>query len=275
MPQQDFNTFTYLSLENFVKIKNKWNIINYCCENKCVNKNKPTGNCIKGKGFANLTNDEDIKYINCLDGLGDNDEFVFFSSGNQFKNPKDAVKYSLFYFEIKLTIQFGMKIDLFFGLGTKDWPILMNISFLLNAFVHYQSQNKFKMIKLTPTFSFDNNDTFGCGLVYPPTNKSNEFPYVFYTQNGKQIGKALSLKGFNTDYYEPAIVQNSFSLETNFGNDLNSKPFKYDITKHAVLKEFYADSDVLEYSVNELPEISRLRAMLKGLSALYLKYRNP
>ena len=39
------------------------------------------------------------------------------------------------------------------------------------------------------TFSWNNNDIFGCGLVYPPTNISNEFPYVFFTQNGKQIGK--------------------------------------------------------------------------------------
>nr|CAD2188373.1 unnamed protein product [Meloidogyne enterolobii] len=38
------------------------------------------------------------------------------------------------------------------------------------------------------TFSFNNNDIFGCGLVYPPTNRTNEFPYVFFTQNGKQIG---------------------------------------------------------------------------------------
>jgi len=39
---------------------------------------------------------------------------------------------------------------------------------------------------------FNNNDIYGCGLVYPPTNKLNEeFPYVFFTQNGKQIGKYL------------------------------------------------------------------------------------
>jgi len=40
---------------------------------------------------------------------------------------------------------------------------------------------------------FNDNDIYGCGLVYPPTNKLNEgeFPYVFITQNGKQIGKYL------------------------------------------------------------------------------------
>ena len=39
------------------------------------------------------------------------------------------------------------------------------------------------------TYSFKNDDIFGCGLVYPPINRSNEFPYIFFTQNGKQIGK--------------------------------------------------------------------------------------
>ncbi|CAK5052403.1 unnamed protein product [Meloidogyne enterolobii] len=43
------------------------------------------------------------------------------------------------------------------------------------------------------TYSFDNNDIFGCGLVYPPTKKltEGEFPYIFFTQNGKQIGKYI------------------------------------------------------------------------------------
>nr|CAD2150453.1 unnamed protein product [Meloidogyne enterolobii] len=87
---------------------------------------------------------------------------------------------------------------------------------------------------------FNNNDIYGCGLVYPPTNKLNEgeFPYVFITQNGKQIGKGLLLKD-NFDSYKPGVLLKCCSTETNFGNDLESKPFKYDISKHLVLKEFY------------------------------------
>nr|CAD2174151.1 unnamed protein product [Meloidogyne enterolobii] len=86
--------------------------------------------------------------------------------------------------------------------------------------------------------SFNNNDIFGCGLVYPPTNMSNEFPYVFFTQNGKQIGKGVLLKD-NSDSYKPYVLLLCCSVEANFGNNLETKPFKYDISKHLILKEFY------------------------------------
>jgi len=37
-------------------------------------------------------------------------------------------------------------------------------------------------------YSWKNGDIFGCGLVYPPT-KIDEFPYIFFTQNGQIIGR--------------------------------------------------------------------------------------
>ena len=112
---------------------------------------------------------------------------------------------------------------------------------------------KDKAFKL-PKLYFTNNDIFGCGLVFPPNNKINkEFPYIFFTQNGKQIGKyliknilqkilfkgkALLVKdNFNT--YKPFVWLMCCSVEANFGNDLETKPFKYDISNHFILKEFY------------------------------------
>nr|CAD2193218.1 unnamed protein product [Meloidogyne enterolobii] len=87
--------------------------------------------------------------------------------------------------------------------------------------------------------NFNNNDIFGCGLVYPPSNKINyKFPYIFFTQNGKQIGKGILLKE-NFDSYKPYVELVCCSGETNFGNDLETKPFKYDISKHLIIKEFY------------------------------------
>ena len=35
-----------------------------------------------------------------------------------------------------------------------------------------------------PIFSWNNNDVFGYGLVYPYEN----FPYIFFTKNGRQLG---------------------------------------------------------------------------------------
>nr|CAD2174147.1 unnamed protein product [Meloidogyne enterolobii] len=97
---------------------------------------------------------------------------------------------------------------------------------------------KDKAFKL-PKLYFTNNDIFGCGLVFPPNNKINkEFPYIFFTQNGKQIGKGILSKD-NLGSYKPFVHLVYCSIEANFGNDLKTKPFKYDISNHFILKEFY------------------------------------
>ncbi|CAK5075801.1 unnamed protein product [Meloidogyne enterolobii] len=95
-------------------------------------------------------------------------------------------------------------------------------------------------IKLPESFSWNDGDVFGCGVVYPPT-RVNKLPYVFFTQNGKQIGKGLLLKGKKQDNYDPSVVLERYHLEANFGNDLKNKPFIYDISKHSVIDEFYDD----------------------------------
>ncbi|CAK5052252.1 unnamed protein product [Meloidogyne enterolobii] len=87
--------------------------------------------------------------------------------------------------------------------------------------------------------NFNNNDIFGCGLVYPPSNKINyKFPYIFFTQNGKQIGKGI-LSSKNSNSYKPYVWFKCCSVEANFGNNLETKPFKYDYLKHLILEEFY------------------------------------
>jgi len=40
----------------------------------------------------------------------------------------------------------------------------------------------------------------------------------------------------------PTILLGRCSVETNFGNNLESKPFIYDISKNSVPDEFYEDS---------------------------------
>jgi len=51
-------------------------------------------------------------------------------------------------------------------------------------------------------------------------------------------GKGVLLKD-NFDSYKPRVYLDCCSVEANFGNNLESKPFKYDISKHEILKEFY------------------------------------
>nr|CAD2125989.1 unnamed protein product [Meloidogyne enterolobii] len=218
---------------NFVEIKYKWKYIDEitkCCENNCINTNKPNGNCIEGNGFVNLISDEYIRYYNCVEGKG-KDIDVIVHAENSFKNPQDSFNYSLFYFEIKCKME--RELDncwMVIGVvnNTKCFRFVAKKCVIIN-----EKDEEFKL----STFSWNDNDVFGCGLVYLPTIV-NEFPYIFFTQNGKQIGKAVLLKD-NFDYYFPYVVLRCCSVETNFGNNLGTKPFVYDISKHFVCKEFY------------------------------------
>uniref|UniRef100_A0A1I8BK53 B30.2/SPRY domain-containing protein n=1 Tax=Meloidogyne hapla TaxID=6305 RepID=A0A1I8BK53_MELHA len=251
----------------FIQIKNKWEDIDdvgyYCCENDCINNEKPYGNCIEGNGYINLINDENIKYINCEEGKGYIEVFNFIKfrfsgknqlsiilANNEFKQTLEfCFNYSLFYFEIKSKIEGEDKNEnqLDIALANYDDIIQLQIN---NSFIFYYVNKEPKKFKLTQTFSWNNGDIFGCGIVYPPTNKINELPYVFFTQNGKQIGKAILLKdSFN--FYKPCISLKCCSVETNFGNDLINKPFCYGISKHFVLEEFYDDSDIYVSDVEE------------------------
>nr|CAD2174173.1 unnamed protein product [Meloidogyne enterolobii] len=204
---------------NFVKIGNKWKEIEYnCCYRNCINTNYPTDKCVKGYGFVNIINDENIKYINCLMWKGC-DQYVRICGENSFKKPLNCLNYSLHYFEVKCIFE-RKKSEVDMIIGFKN----------CNAYDYTE-------FKTQPSKSWNNKDIFGCGLVYPPTNKLNEgeFPYIFLTQNGKQIEK-VTLEKDNFDSYKPYVKLLCCSVETNFGNDLESNPFIYDISKHLILK---------------------------------------
>nr|CAD2183539.1 unnamed protein product [Meloidogyne enterolobii] len=221
----------------FVKIKNKWKEIDSrytrCCSKNCINTNKPIGNCIEGYGFVNIIDDENIKYL-----LGKRyyDNFVRVCAKNPFKNPRNYFNYSLYYFEIKCKFEKelnGSESDMNIGLEncSKTNYIFYRAK---DCVIYNEKDDAFK----PSTFSWNNNDIFGCGLVYPPTNISNEFLYVFFTQNGKQIDKGILFKN-NFDSYKPYVKLYRCSVEANFGSNLELKPFKYDISKHTILKEFF------------------------------------
>uniref|UniRef100_A0A1I8C2H0 SPRY domain-containing protein n=1 Tax=Meloidogyne hapla TaxID=6305 RepID=A0A1I8C2H0_MELHA len=197
--------------KSFVQIKNKWKYIDEdynCCDNKCINTNTPFGVCFRGNGFINLINNENIKYIKCEDKEGENNS--------------------------------NKRNEMNFGLRSNKYEIVLD---LWHPLIIYRKHIDMQF-DLPTSFTFNYGDVFGCGLIYPPTNKMAEhFPYVFFTQNGVKIGKALLLKDGNDEFYRPFIYVECCSVETNFGNNLENKRFCYDITKHSVLQEFYDDSD--------------------------------
>nr|CAD2171651.1 unnamed protein product [Meloidogyne enterolobii] len=193
---------------DFVQIKNKWKEIDtgysYCCENKCINTNNPAGSCIKGNGFVNLISDENIKYIL---GKGGCNRDVKVYAENLFKKPQNCFKHCLYYFEIKCIFE-GELVN-----SERIWMNIGLINLNTNKYIFYSAKSakiyneKDEEFKLS-TSSFNNNDIFGCGLVYHPTNKMNEFPYVFFTRDGKQIGKGMLIKE-NFDSYKPCVWLNT------------------------------------------------------------------
>nr|CAD2125586.1 unnamed protein product [Meloidogyne enterolobii] len=226
----------------FVQIKNEWvEATDDCCANKCLEEiDTENTKCVKGNGFVKLLDDENIKYINC-EGKGRNKYACVFAENNFDKPEEDCTNYSFFYFEIKGKKE--GKIN-----GYNNWLSISlendnedSISLVAeDGVIENEEEEVFRL----DGFCWKDGDIFGCGLVYPPTEKMPEkLPYIFFTQNGKQIGKAVLLKE-NFDSYEPTVRTRCCSVEANFGNDLEAKPFCYDITKHFVIKEFYEDSDV-------------------------------
>uniref|UniRef100_A0A1I8C2F5 SPRY domain-containing protein n=1 Tax=Meloidogyne hapla TaxID=6305 RepID=A0A1I8C2F5_MELHA len=224
--------------ECFIQIKNKWKEIvgRNCCSNKCINTDKPIGNCIKGNGYINLIDDENIKYINCVERKGYDKDIRIYAE-KQFENPEDYINYSLIYFEIKCKIEGENGYKNWMNIGLRNGNDVDIVLIAEDGVIKDEEDEEFKL----ENFSWNDGDIFGCGLVYPPTEKSEKFNYVFFTKNGKQIGKATIL---HYDSYKPYVILRCCSVETNFGNNLKEKPFIYDISKHFVIKEFYEDSDV-------------------------------
>ncbi|KAF7633769.1 hypothetical protein Mgra_00006838 [Meloidogyne graminicola] len=169
----------------FKYVENKWKDIgddSQCCDNNCVNTDNPNGFCREGNGFIRIKSKTEIVYINCMEN-GEN-EFTIVESENYFNKPIDEFiqTFTLYYYEIKLIFEKNEWID--FGLrnGNNNYYLVPNDKLICNSF-----QDNLNCISL-PSFNYKTNDIIGCGLVYPPPKITNKLPYIFFTQNGKQIG---------------------------------------------------------------------------------------
>uniref|UniRef100_A0A914NR93 SPRY domain-containing protein n=1 Tax=Meloidogyne incognita TaxID=6306 RepID=A0A914NR93_MELIC len=226
----------------FLPFPNKWTTINsLCCDNDCVNTKAPGGLCVNGNGFINLYSDS-VKYYECEEDRGTN---VTCSIEAQYRltNPeKDYFFYSLFYYEV--TCQFVLDRVNYENELTVGFFSNRNI-FAIEAHdfrIFYKIRGEEFLEDLDEVeFIWKNGDVLGCGLVFPPTDMPEKQPYVFFTQNGKLIGK--SIKGLSDNYCTPYLSLKCCSVKTNFGEDLDNNPFKYDVSKHHVSQEFYENSE--------------------------------
>uniref|UniRef100_A0A914LBM6 Uncharacterized protein n=1 Tax=Meloidogyne incognita TaxID=6306 RepID=A0A914LBM6_MELIC len=255
----------------FVQVANKWKEIKEksseapwftqdCCEAKCINTENPVGNCVKGNGFANIIDDETIEYIdakrddNCYGYYLGIDNSTTIYAENSFNKPKESSNYSIFYFEVKYLSKIQEErinhksIDIGLANSSNNFARL-NFS-VYGKEIRFNVQNKKGQTGslYLQNILWNNNDILGCGLVYPPSTTDN-FSYIFFTHNGKQIGSPILLNE-NCDGFKPFVQLQSCSVETNFGKDLKANPFVYDLSKHVFHK--YSD---YEKDLNELIEM--------------------
>nr|CAD2150492.1 unnamed protein product [Meloidogyne enterolobii] len=190
----------------FFRLKNKWSrIYCKCCNNKCINTDNPIGNCANGNGFVNIINDENIKYISCLEGKGGQNVSAYVYAKNSFTKPRLYLHYSLYYFEIKCIFEEELG-EKWLNIGLEKCGTHERIKFTPRiATVFNEEDEDFKPDKTCKT-----NDIFGVGLVYPPTNRKNEWPYIFITKNGKQI-----VFNENIFLFSLVLFNNSTSISIN------------------------------------------------------------
>ncbi|KAF7632427.1 hypothetical protein Mgra_00008121 [Meloidogyne graminicola] len=218
-----------LALENkqldtnkvFVQVINNWKYVN------CFN-TENSKEC--DNGIIEITNGTNIKYNKNENGIN---KIIQILAENRFNKPNEnseCITYSIFYYEIQSQIEENGMLTF----GLKDENSVIRLC-LLNKLIYYYVNYKKYCLKI-PSFSYENGDIIGCGLVYPPSI-INKFPYVFFTKNGELIGKSIQLEE-NYEYLQPFVVLKLCNVETNFGNDLILKDFCYNISNHHIAEDF-------------------------------------
>nr|CAD2183391.1 unnamed protein product [Meloidogyne enterolobii] len=105
---------------------------------------------------------------------------------------------------------------------------MINICFILNCYVVIGLD--YKGYSYTREVGSNVGDV--CALVFPSMNELKKLPFYFYTENGSRDSGNRYLLNEEGDSSRPFVKLRSCSVEINFGNDLENKPFCYDVTKN-------------------------------------------
>ncbi|KAF7637052.1 hypothetical protein Mgra_00003443 [Meloidogyne graminicola] len=198
-------------LSVFLQVSNKWKLIydSACCSSRCVNDQNPNATCNNGWGFVQIISDTIVKY-NCKNRF--NGEAMI-NAMNNFSSPRPSHSYvnnytsnTLFYYEVKVQIERSKPL-IEIGFRNGNYTVWHYFYFCPSGgyFSYYDNAiEKDKFINLSSSFSFNNEDIIGCGVVYPPSHLDFNYPYIFFTQNGEQIGKfnSIYLKDFTKHYLQ-------------------------------------------------------------------------
>nr|CAD2198023.1 unnamed protein product [Meloidogyne enterolobii] len=193
---------------HFVKLDNKLTSISTvktCCKNTCINSNVSEGTCINNKGFVRIVDYLKVEY-HSVEGKENNKKIIVFAQ-RPFNKPTNNSDQHLFYFEIQI-LEKAENQNCYVGIG-----LAYNGSY-------------------TRVVGSNVGDIYGCALVFPTINELKKLPFYFCTQNGNRINGNTYLLKEDGDSFRPFIKLRSCSVEINFGNDLENKPFCYDITKN-------------------------------------------
>ncbi|KAF7640134.1 hypothetical protein Mgra_00000580, partial [Meloidogyne graminicola] len=199
-------------LARFVLIPNKISYVyngNSCCEKNCINKNLNKGSCISKNGYINVQIDGKIKYY--LTKEKENKWISLHTKTSVKRADCYSQRYSLFYFEVKMIKETDNFCYAGIGYNNDSSKI-----YLYNGTGNWNAFQK---------FSWKDGDVFGSGVVFQPNEKA--YIIVFFTKNGQKIGNPIFLE--EIDHLYPFIGLKACSVETNFGYDLATKPFVYDV----------------------------------------------
>ncbi|CAK5019263.1 unnamed protein product [Meloidogyne enterolobii] len=230
---------------SYINFGNRWG---YVADTFAATQKVPINNNLftNELGTVKISGDQHVEYIPSEKAKSINNMIRVYG---QFKFNKEAAEptcNSLFYFEVKFNIvkKQSEKVDMAsIGVDSINGIVTFVSSMMPDNCPKcvYICCSKYGKIRF-PEETWKDGDVCGCGVVLPPKSFSDKKPYIFFTKNGKLFGKAVALENI-ADLFRPFIGVHSCTVDGNFGEDLEKKPFLYDTTKHVTptifkVKEF-------------------------------------